>query len=110
MLIVAVILFVVVIVIITMNPLPEKIFGGYDYPEIQAIQEEIHRYSGVHDEYYMAYYTNMDMAKKTHEDGYFREAIENLRNMALMVGEPDSEIPGEINDLADKLSVQWLKK
>lgn len=110
MLIVALILFVAVIVIITINPLPEKIFGGYDYPEIQAIQEEIHRYSGVNEEYYMAYYTNMDMAKKTQDDGYFREAIENLRNMALMIEEPDSEVPGEINELANRLSAQWLKK
>ena len=59
MLIVALILFVVAVVVLTRNPLPEKIFGGHDYPEIQSIQEEIHQYSGINSEYYMEYYTNM---------------------------------------------------
>jgi len=110
MLVVAVILFVVAIVVFTMKPLPEKIFGGHDYPEIQAIQEEIHQYSGINKEYYMEYYTKMDMAKNTHDSRYVHEAAESLRNLALMVEEPDSTVPQELNDLTDKLLLTWLKQ
>lgn len=108
--VVALIIFVVAIVMLTTNPLPEKIFGGHDYPEIQAIQEEIHRYSGVDEDYYMEYYTKMDMAKRTHSSFHARNAVESLRNVALMVEQPDSSVPTEINDLADKLLVEWLKQ
>lgn len=110
MLVIAVILFVVAIVVLTMKPLPEKIFGGHDYPEIQAIQEEIHKYSGINEEYYMDYYTKMDMAKTTHDSRYAHEAAESLRNLALMVEEPDSTVPQEINDLTDSLLLTWLKQ
>ena len=110
MLVVAAILFITAVVLLLYNPLPEKIFGGHDYPEIQEIQEEIHQYSGINKDYYMSYYTKMDMAKKMNDSAYASQAVEDLRNMALMIQEPDSEIPDEINNLADKLHQTWLKR
>jgi hypothetical protein len=52
----------------------------------------------------------MDMAKRTHSSFHARDAVESLRNVALMVEQPDSSVPTEINDLADKLLVEWLKQ
>ena len=110
MLIAILILFITAIVLLVYNPLPEKIFGGHNYPEIQEIQEEIHQYSGLHRDYYMSYYTNMDMAKRTNDSSYVSQAVEDLRNISLMIKEPDSDIPEQINALADKLHITWLKR
>ena len=107
---VALVIFVTLLYIVMYDPLPGKIWGGHDYPEIQQVQEEIHEYSGINHDYYMEYYTYMDMAKKTNSNEYFEKAIDNLRNVALMVKEPDSEVPEEINRLADLLHEKWLKR
>ena len=93
------IILVVVALIAIRKPIDmSKIFGGHKFPDIYAIQKEIHQYSGLDKEAYMKYIVSMDLFYDTLDPSYLYKAIGILQDLT-----PATDYTAEIDRLSVKL-------
>ena len=103
------IILLVILYVVIRNPLTSTIFGGQEFEDIYVLQQKIHEYSGLDKETYMSYLVSIDntMAFITMDpvnaSGSLYKSLDKLRDLAGNIPAGDSEIPHEINTLADKL-------
>ena len=100
---------IVILYVVIRNPLPSTIFGGQEFRDVYELQKEIHEYSGLDKELYMSYLVSIDntMAfikeNPANASKSLYKGLEKLRDMGGNLPAGDSDIPREINTLADKL-------
>lgn len=81
------------------------------FPEAYAIQQEIHKYSGINPDLYIQYLNSVNLAKdafgvdKNLAIQYLTKGIDELREITLSLPANEMHIADEINELADKLFI-----
>ena len=107
--IVFIIILIVILYVVIRNPLTYKIFGGREFEDVYELQKQIHEYSGLDKDLYMSYLVSIDNTMAfINEDPAnastsLYKGLEKLRDMGGNISAGDSDIPHEINTLADKL-------
>lgn len=73
--------------------------------EIMTLVKETHKYSGIHEETYGKFYTNMQMAIDHKSDIFLHKAVHHLNDIPLYMSPIDPDIQTDIAVLGQKIII-----
>lgn len=74
---------------------------------VDVLIKETHVYSGIHEESYGSFYTNMQLAKEHKSDVFLEKALHHLNEIPLYMSPMDPEVQADIAVLGHKIAVAF---
>jgi hypothetical protein len=79
---------------------------------IDTLVKETHKYSGIHEDSYMQFYTNIQMAREYRSHihqahAFLHTAIRHLNELPLYMSPIDPDVQEEVAELGQKIAVSF---
>jgi len=74
---------------------------------LDTLIKETHKYSGIHEDSYAGFYTNIQLAKEHKSEMFLEKALFHLNDIPLYMTTIDPDVQGEIAELGQKIAVTF---